>query len=105
MMQYEVIRLSKSKILECIKKLDGKSCRVFLYLSCLSNEDDVVEVVPGKLAKELSVSKATLVSALKILRELGMICVIGTTSNGLGHVYRISVDDSAIERIIQTKLL
>ena len=104
-MQYEVINLSKNKILECLKDMDGKASRMLLYLACKADEDDMVEVIPNRLVKELNISKHAIVSSLKILRDLGIIHITGTSSNGLGHIYRVSVDDTDVERIIQTKLL
>lgn len=101
---YEVLQLSKIKTLEALPDLDGKSCRVLLFLACLANESDYVEVIPSKLCKQLKTTKAVFSSALTTLRKKGLIKIVNTSSNGLGHMYRLCLDDEDIRGLAQETL-
>lgn len=100
----KALQLSSEKILSCISSLTPKSSKVLLLLSALSDNDDLVEVTPHITAKKFGITKTVLVSAISELRKLGLIRTISPSKNGLGHIYRISVNDESIAEQISEKL-
>lgn len=100
----KVLQLSSEKILSCMSSLTPKSSKVLLLLSALSDNDDLVEVIPHLTAKKFGITKATLVAGITELKKLGLIRTISPSKNGLGHVYRISSNDEDIVNEIMEKL-
>lgn len=101
---YNVLQLNRDKVLSYIPSLTPKSSKLLLLLSALADEEDLVEVHPHLLAKKFSLTKQTVVSGLNELRKLGLVRTMSPSKNGLGHIYRLSVNDDGIESDIMERL-
>jgi len=96
----EVIQLNKNNLYNHISTLSSFSCKLLIYLACISNVENEIEIKIQSVLNALGVKKPTFSSAIKELKELGIINIL--FYDGRSYKLRIALNDSDIESHIKT---
>lgn len=94
--------MNRDSLLKTILNLSGSSCKVLLYLACLADEENSIDVKISSALDKLGIKKPTFVSSIKELKEMGLIEVI--RYDGRSYKIRIALNDDDIASLIKDKI-